>query len=60
MFATAVAVQAQKYKVSLRKLLQQGISESEFYGDFTEKEKLWGNLIFRNNSESLFKTIIKE
>ena len=28
----------EKYNVSLRKLLQQGISEPEFYGDFTELE----------------------
>ena len=39
----------EKYNVSLRKLLQQGISEPEFNDDLvTELEKLWGNLILRN------------
>ena len=42
-----------KYGVSLKKPLQQGISEPKFYGDVVrELEKLWGNLTFRNNSES--------
>ena len=36
----------EKYNVSLRKLLQQGTSEPEFYGDLVEQEKLWGNLFF--------------
>ena len=43
----------QKYNVRLRKLLQQGISEPEFYGDLVYRiKKIVGNLIFRNNSES--------
>ena len=40
--------------------LQQDISEPEFYGDLVYRiRKLWGNLIFRNNSESLL-NVIKE
>ena len=38
----------EKYNVSLKTLLQQGIWEPEFYGDL---EKLWENLTFRSNSE---------
>ena len=50
----------EKYNVSLRKLLQQGISESEFYGDLVYRiRKIVGKSNFRNNSESLL-TIIKE
>ena len=50
----------EKYNhVSLKKLLQQGISELEFYGDLVYTfRKLVGNSIFRNNSESLL-TVIK-
>ena len=40
----------EKYNVSLRKHLQQGMSEPEVYG---ELENLWGNLIFLNNFENL-------
>ena len=44
----------EKYNVSLRKLLQQGISEPEFYGDLVSRiRKLWGNFILRNNLENL-------
>ena len=32
----------------LKTLLQQGISEPEFYSDF-DLEKLWENLTFRSN-----------
>ena len=32
----------------LKTLLQQGISEPEFYGDF-DLEKMWENLTFRSN-----------
>ena len=41
--------------------MQQGISEPEFYGDlvYRFRKKMWGNLIFRNNTESL-STVIKE
>ena len=50
----------EKYNVSLRKLLHQGISEPEFYGDlvYRIRKKMWRNLIFRNNSESSL-TVIK-
>ena len=49
-----------KYNVSLRKLLQQGISEPEFYGDLVYRiRKIVGKSNFRNNSESLL-TVIKE
>ena len=35
-------------------LLQQGISKPEFYSDLVYRlRKLWGNLIFRNDSKSL-------
>ena len=45
---------------SLRKLLQQGILEPEFYGDLVYGiKKIVGKSHFRNNSESLL-TIIKE
>ena len=48
----------EKYSVSLKKLLQQGISESEFYGDLVYRfRKIVGT--FRNNSENLL-TVIKE
>ena len=53
----------EKYNVSLSKLLQQGISEPEFYGDLVYRIRnivtQWGNLFLRNNSESLL-TVIKE
>ena len=49
-----------KYNVSLKKLLQQGISETEFYGDLVYRiRKIVGNLIFLHNSENLL-TGIKE
>ena len=41
----------EKYNVSLRKLLQQGISEQYFYM-VKELEKLCGNPILRNNLET--------
>ena len=48
------------YNFSLKKLLQQGISEPEFYGDLVYRiRKKWGNHFFPNNSESLL-TVIKE
>ena len=31
----------EKYSVSLKRLLQQDISEPEFYVDLVELEKLW-------------------
>ena len=48
----------EKYSVSLKTLLQQGISESEFYGDLVYR---FGKIVgtFRNNSENLL-TVIKE
>ena len=51
----------EKYNVSLRKLLQQGISEPEFYGDlvYRIRKKMWGNLILRNNLVNLL-IVIKE
>ena len=38
----------EKYNISLRRLLQQGISEPEFYADliYRIRKKLWGNLFF--------------
>ena len=45
------------YNVSLRTLLQQGVSEPEFYGDSGNRIKIF--FFFRNNSESL-STVIKE
>ena len=48
----------EKY-VSLRKHLQQGISEPEFYGDLIYRiRKIVGNLILQNNLENLL-TVIK-
>ena len=50
----------EKYSVSLKTLLQQGISEPEFYGDLVYRfRKIVGNLTFRRNSENLL-TVIKE
>ena len=50
----------EKYSVSLKILLQQGISESEFYGDLVYRfKKVEVNLTFRSNSENLL-TVIKE
>ena len=50
----------EKYPVSLKRLLQQDISEPEFYVDLVYKfRKIVGNLIFRHNTESLL-TVIKE
>ena len=43
----------EKYNASLKTLLQQGISEPEFYGDLVYLEKLWKDLTFRSNSENL-------
>ena len=55
-----------KYNVSLKKLLQQGISEPEFYGDLfyrirkiVRKSIFFFFFFFRYNSESLL-TNIKE
>ena len=46
--------------VSLKTLLQQGISEPEFYGDLVYRfRKMQVNLTFRSNSENLL-TVIKE
>ena len=44
----------EKYNVSLKTLLQQGISEQEFCGDFVcrLKKKILENLTFRSNSEN--------
>ena len=49
----------EKYYVSMRKLLQQGISEPGFYGDliYRIRKKMWGNLILRNNLENLLAVI---
>ena len=44
----------EKYSVSLKTLLQQGISEPEFYGDlmYRFRKKNWENINFRSNSEN--------
>ena len=44
----------EKYNVSLKTLLQQGISEPEFYGDlvYIFRKKIVGNLTFRSNLEN--------
>ena len=45
----------EKYNVSLRKLLQQGISESEFYGDLVYRiRKIVGTSIFSEQFRKLF------
>ena len=50
----------EKYSVSLKTLLQQGILEPEFYGDLVYRfRKNVGNLTFRSNSEHLL-TVKKE
>ena len=50
----------EKYSVSLKTLLQQGISEPEFYGDLVYRfRKIVGKSTFRSNSENLL-TVIKE
>ena len=50
----------EKYSVSLKTLLRQGISEPEFYGDLVNRfRKIVGNLTFPSNSENLL-TVIKE
>ena len=50
----------EKYSVSLKTLLQQGISEPEFYGDSVYRfRKIVVNLTFRGKSENLL-TVIKE
>ena len=50
----------EKYSVSLKTLLQQGISEPEFYGDLVYRfKKIVGKSNFRSNSENL-STVIKE
>ena len=50
----------EKYSVSLKTLLQQGISEPEFYGDLVYRfRKIVGKSKFRSNSENLL-TVIKE
>ena len=44
----------EKYNVSLRKLLQQGISEPEFYGDLVYKiRKIVGKFIFSEQFRKL-------
>ena len=46
----------EKYSVSLKTLLQQGISEPEFYGDLVYRfRKIVGKLTFRSNSENLLR-----
>ena len=42
----------EKYHVSLKKLLQQGISDPEFYGDLAYKFR---KIIGKNNFSNLFK-----
>ena len=50
----------EKYSVSLKTLLQQNISEPEFYGDLVYRFKIkCRRITFRNNSENLL-TVIKE
>ena len=50
----------EKYSVSLKTLLQQDISEPEFYGDLVYRfRRMYVNLTFRSNSENLL-TVIKE
>ena len=49
----------EKYSVSLKTLLQQGISEPEFYGDLVYRFRKIVGKSFRRNSENLF-TVIKE
>ena len=50
----------EKYSVSLKTLLQQGISEPDFYGDLVYRfRKIVGKSNFRSTSENLF-TVIKE
>ena len=46
----------EKYHVSLKKLLQQGISDPEFYGNFVYKFK---KIIENPNSSDRFKSIIE-
>ena len=46
----------EKYHVSLKKLLQQGISNPEFYGDLVYKFK---KVIVNPNFSDLFKRIIR-
>ena len=49
----------EKYSVSLKTLLQQGISELEFYGDLVYRCRKIVGKSFRSNSENLL-TVIKE
>ena len=50
----------EKYSVSLKTLLQEGISEPEFYGDLVYSfRKIVGKSNFRSNSENLL-TVTKE
>ena len=42
----------EKYNVSLKTFLQQGISEPELYDECTDLEKNVENLTFRSNSEN--------
>ena len=43
----------EKYNVSLKTLLQQGISEPEFNDDLLYRlRKIGGNLTYRSNSEN--------
>ena len=50
----------EKYSVSLKTLLQQGISEHEFYGVLVYRfRKIVGKFTIRSNSENLL-TVIKE
>ena len=54
------SVLLEKYSVSLKTLLQQDISEPEFYGDLVYRfTKIVGKSNFRRNSENLL-TVIKE
>ena len=55
-FSKVYSVLIFKYKIGLKTLLQQGISESIFYGDlFNEFKRIVGNPKFSDQ----FKTIIK-
>ena len=52
----------EKYSVSLKTLLQQGISKPEFYGDLVYRFRniLWENLTFRSNLENYLIVIKKK
>ena len=57
---TVATALVEKYSVSLKTLLQQGISKPEFYDGLAYRfRKIVGNLTFRSNSEN-YLTVIKE